>query len=103
MAALTSIALGVAAAAGVAGTVVSINAQKKAARAQNAALRKQETTAREAAAKQATRSDTGASVKLGTDDLNKVRSATGGTGRSNRSGAVSGSVGGVKASKRLGL
>lgn len=102
MAAFTSIAIGVAAAAGVAGTVIGINQQKKAAAKQTAALQKQEEAAREAAKKQTTREDTGAKVKLGTDDPNYGRSGSGANNSAaNRSGAAG--VGGLSASKRLGL
>ena len=102
MAAFTSIALGAAAAAGFAWTVTAINAAKKNARRQEAALRQQEISAREAAKKQTTRDDTGARVRLGTDDPNSVRKGSN-RAKESRSGAVSGAVGGVSASKRLGV
>ena len=102
MAAFTSIALGASAAAGIAGTIAQVNAAKQNARKQAAALRQQEISAREAAKKQTTRDDTGARVRLGTDDPNSMRKGSNRV-QGSRSGAVSGAVGGVSASKRLGV
>lgn len=105
MAAFTAIALGVAAVAGVAGTVMQVNAQKKAAKKQEQQLAAQKTAAKEAAQQQTTREDTGAKVKLGSDDNAPLRASGGGSGQStaSRTGSVKAAVGGLGASKRLGL
>ena len=104
MAAFTSIALGVAAAAGVVGTVMQVNQQKKAAKQQDKQLQEQKDAAREAAKQQTTREDTGAKVKLGSDDAgNKSIRKTSSTGTATRTGAVASSVGGLSASTKLGL
>ena len=104
MAAFTSIALGVAAAAGVVGSAMQVNQQKKAAQQQAERLQEQKDAAREAAKQQTTREDTGAKVKLGSDDAgNKRTRKKSSTGTPTRTGAVSSRVGGLSASTKLGL
>ena len=102
MAAITSILVGAAAAAGVAGTAISISQQRKAAKQQKRAEAQAALEAKNAAALEKTRTDTGAKVKLGSVDASGTRSSkTAST--ANRSGTVGNSVGGLGASASLGL
>lgn len=103
MAAFTSIVVGALAAASAAGTIVSVNQRKKQARQQERQMRQQEIEAREAAAKQTTRDDTGAKVKLGSDDRRVARAGGSSPVGGARTGTVANSVGGLGASARLGL
>lgn len=101
---------------GAAGTISSVNQQKKAAAQTKAQLEKQEAAAKEAAALDESRTDTGADIRLGRLDDTRGGSTTGaGAGASTtRAGAVGSRVGGVnykgiagglrkRASKAIGL
>lgn len=103
MAAVTSILIGAAAVAGVAGTALQVNESRRNARQQREQLAQQETEARNAAALETTREDTGATVKLGSRDASTGTRRTTGQQTTARTGTVSNSVGGLGASASLGL
>jgi hypothetical protein len=105
MAAFTTAALVGAAVVGTAATIKSVNQQKQAARQQEDRLDQQETEAKELAKVKDTREDTGATVKLGSDEATAagVTSVGGGTGTS-RSGSTRSRIGlGARPSSRVGL
>lgn len=97
MPAVGAIAAVVSAAAGVAGVV---NA-KKAAEDQKEQFEKQKIEAANAAALERTRTEAGANVKLGTPDGGRGGGKA--VSPAARTGVVSNAVGGVSASKRVGL
>ena len=103
MAAVTSILVGAAAAAGVAGTAINVNQQRKAAKQQRRAEERAELEAKNAAALEQTRTDTGAKVRLGSTNASGTRAAKTSTATANRRGTVGNSVGGLGASASLGL
>lgn len=120
MAAFTTMAIVGAAVVGAASTVHSVNQQKKAAKAQAAAIKKQETAALERASLDAARDETGADIKLGRGTASTVASGGSDDGAAtSRGGSVTGRVGGIsesgmavglsgqgkknRASKRVGL
>ena len=102
MAAITSIIAGAAAAAGVAGTAINVNQQRKAAKEQKRAEKRAQLEAKNAAALEQTRTDTGAKVRLGSTDVSGTRTSKTAT-TSSRRGTVGNSVGGLGASASLGL
>ena len=112
MAGFTSIVLATAAVAGVATSVMSANKQRKSDK-ENArrlreqrerAIKQQKEAARERAELAANRDDTGAQVKLGTDDAGKSgKTKVSQVKGSSRQGSVGSSIGGVSPSSKLGL
>lgn len=104
MAAFTTMAIVGAAVVGAAATVHSVGQQKKAAKAQAAAIKKQETEARERASLDAARDETGADIKLGRGTASTAASdgGAGGGAATSRDGSVTGRVGGVNAGGMAG-
>lgn len=100
-----AIAGALAGAGAVAGAIAqrkAVAAQKRDAAKQERVLKQQERTAREGAALEGTRTDTGAKVKLGTTE-DAAGATKGGKQSSNRTGTVTGTIGGVSTSSRLGI
>lgn len=118
MAAFTTAAIVGAAVVGAAATVYSVNQQREAAEEQARRLHKAKVEARERAALDAARDESGADIRLGRGDED-AHTATGGAGQgaaTSRTGSVGARVGGVwnqraaggmgqagRASRRVGL
>ncbi len=99
MAALSSLAIGLSAAAGV-GQVVTA---AQAAKAQKARIREQEEAAKAAAALRETREDTGAEIELGSDNIEEEGRRRRRASRRRASVSPLGKVGGLGASGAVGL
>jgi len=109
MALFSTMAIVGAAVAGTAATVLGVRQQKKAAKAQRRAIKKQETEARERASLDSIRNETGAEIKLGRGTASQAASdgSSDQGAATTRTGSVAGRVGGLGAkgrvSKRVGL
>ncbi len=99
MAALSSLAIGLSAAAGVGQALTA----SKAAKAQEARIRRQEEAAKAAAALRETREDTGAEIELGSANVEEEDRRSNRAARRRASGSPLGSVGGLGASGAVGL
>ncbi len=99
MAALSSLAIGLSAAAGVGQAVTAA----KSAKEQRARIRRQEEAAKAAAALRETREDTGAEIELGSENIEEEGRRKRRAARRNAAGGPLGNVGGLGASGAVGL
>ncbi len=99
MAALSSLAIGLSAAAGVGQALTA----RQAAKSQRARIREQEEAAKAAAALRETREDTGAEIELGSDNIEEEGRRKRRNARRVAAGGPLGNVGGLGASGAVGL
>ncbi len=99
MAALSSLAIGLSAAAGVGQVVTSAQAAK----AQRARIRSQEEAAKAASALRETREDTGAEIELGAENVEEEGRRKKRAARNRGAANPLGNVGGLGASGAVGL
>ncbi len=99
MAALSSLAIGLSAAAGVGQAVTAA----KSAKEQRARIRRQEEAAKAAAALRETREDTGAEIELGSENVEEEGRRKRRAALRSAAGGPLGNVGGLGASGAVGL